>query len=202
MPEVPKIDVVFAITAVSSKADEVFQTTKKAITSIVNKYGTGNMQYGVILFGSGASSYVDLASYSTSDELKALVTKLPILKGGPALDEALKRAGKMFTSPNARKDAHQILVVISDKKTSSNLNDVISEANKLQDLGVTVISVGLGSEADENELQEITPDVSDVIVISKVVDSDDLRRKVMEKILKGTFYLRLFIDVSVLKQKG
>ena len=184
-PVVPKIDLVFAISAVSSTADEVLQTTQDAITSIIDKYGTNNIHYGVILFGREAVSVIDLASYSTSEQLKDLVTELPVLKGGPALDEALERAGKMFTSPRVRKDANKILVVITDKKTSSNLNNVITEANKLQDMAVTVISIGMGSEADKNELQEITPDVSDVILISKVDDPDDLKRKMMEKILKG-----------------
>lgn len=50
---------------------------------------------------------------------------------------------------------------------------------------MTVIPVGIGSDADRKELEELTPDVSDVIITSKVDDPDELGRKIMEKVLKG-----------------
>ena len=184
-PVVPAIDLVFAISAVSSSADDVFQKTQSTITSIIDKYGTNNIHYAVILFGSDAQALVDFNSYTTSEQLKDLLTNLPHITGGPALDEALKLASQVFTSPGTRKDAHKVLVVITDKKTSSNINDVISEANKLEEMAVAVIPVGIGSESDRNELEEITPDVSDVIITSKVDDPDEFGREIMEKVLQG-----------------
>ena len=184
-PVVPKIDLVFAISAVSSDAGEVFQKTQEAVTSIVDKYGTNNIQYAVILFGSDAQAVIDFDSYATTEQLKELFTNLPRVSGGPALDAAFKLADQVFSSPGARKDARKVLVMITDKKTSSRLDDVIPEANKLEDMAVAVIPVGIGTDADRKELEELTPDVSDVITISKVDDPDELGRKIMEKVLKG-----------------
>lgn len=184
-PVVPQIDLVIAISSVSSSADEVFQKTQDAVASITEKYGTNDIHYAVILFGSDAQAVVDFDSYATSEQLNEMFSNLRRLKGGPVLDEALKLAGQVFTSPGARSDAHKVLVVITDKKTSSKLDDVILEANKLEDMGVTVIPLGIGAETDRNELGELTPDVTDVITISKVLDPDDLGRKIMEKVLKG-----------------
>lgn len=182
---VPKIDLVFAISAVSSNAGEVFQKTQEAVTSIVDKYGTNNIQYAVILFGSDAQAVIDFDSYATTEQLKELFTNLPRVSGGPSLDAAFKLADQVFSSPGARKDARQVLVVITDKKTSSRLDDVIPEANKLEDMAVAVIPVGIGTDADRKELEELTPDVSDVIITSKVDDPDELGRKIMKKVLKG-----------------
>lgn len=182
---VPQIDLVIAISSVSSSADEVFQKTQDAVASISDKYGTNDIHYAVILFGSDAQAVVDFDSYATSEQLNEMFSNLRRLEGGPVLDEALKLAGKVFTSPGARSDAHKVLVVITDKKTSSKLDDVILEANKLEDMGVTVIPLGIGAETDRNELEELTPDVTDIITISKVLDPDDLGRKIMEKVLKG-----------------
>lgn len=184
-PVVPKIDLVIAISSVSSSADEVFQKTHDAVTSIIDKYGTNDIHYAVILFGSDAQAAIDFDSYATSEELNEMFSNVLRLKGGPVLDEALKLAGQVFTSPGARRDAHKVLVVITDKKTSSKLDDVIPEANKLEDMEVTVILVGIGAETDRKELEELIPDVTDVITISKVLDPDDLGRKIMEKVLKG-----------------
>lgn len=182
---VPKIDLVIAISSVSSSADEVFQKTQDAITFIVDNYGTNDIRYGVILFGSDAQAVIDFDSYATSEQLNEMFSNLRRLKGGPVLDEALKLAGEVFTSPAARSDARKVLVVITDKKTSSRLVDVIPEANKLEDMEVTVIPLGIGAETDRKELEELTPDVTDVITISKVDDPDELGRKIMEKVLKG-----------------
>lgn len=184
-PVVPKIDLVFAISAVSFNAGEVFEKTQEAVTSIVDKYGTNNIQYAVILFGSDAQAVIDFDSYATTEQLKERVTNLPRVSGGPALDAAFKLVDQVFSSPGARKDARKVLVVITDKKTSSRLDDVIPEANKLEDMAVAVIPVGIGTDADRKELEELTPDVSDVITISKVDDPDELGRKIMEKVLKG-----------------
>ena len=184
-PVVPKIDLVFAISSVSSSADKVFQATQDAVTSIIEKYGTNDIHYAVILFGSDAQADIDFDSYATSEQLNEMFSNLRRLKGGPVLDEALKLAGQVFTSPGARRDAHKVLVVITDKKTSSKLDDVIPEASKLEDMEVTVIPVGIGAETDRKELEELTPDVTDVIATSKVADPDELGRKIMEKVLKG-----------------
>lgn len=182
---VPKIDLVFAISTVSSSADEVFQKTQEAVTSIADKYGTNNIHYAVIVFGNVAQALVDFDSYSTTEELKELVTNLPRASGGPAIDAAFKLAEQVFSSPSARKDARKVLVVITDKKTSSRLDIVIPEANKFENMAVAVIPVGIGADTDRKELEEFTPDVSDVITTPKVDDPDELGRKIMEKVLKG-----------------
>ena len=184
-PVVPKIDLVMAISSVSSSADEVFQKAQDAVTSIIDRYGTNDIHYAVILFGNDAQAVIDFDSYTTSEELNEKFSSMRRLKGGPVLDEALKLAGQVLTSPGARRDALKVLVVITDKKTSSELDDVISEANKLEDMEVAVIPVGIGAETDGKELEELTPDVTDVITISRVLDPDDLGTKIMEKVLKG-----------------
>lgn len=184
-PMVPKIDLVFAISSVSSSADEVFQNTQNAVTYIIEKYGTNDIHYAVILFGSDAQAVINFDSYTTSEQLNAILSNLRRLKGGPVLDKALKLAGKVLTSPQARSDAHKVLVVITDKKASARLDDVILEENMLEDMEVTVIPVGIGAETDRKELEELTPDVTDVFTTSKVDDPDELGRNIMDRVLKG-----------------
>lgn len=187
-PVVPKVDLVFVISAVSSTADDVFQKTKETITSIIDKYGTNNIHYAMIFAGSDAVAIVEFDSYTTTEQLRNMFTKLPRLSGGPALDKALKLSGEVFKSPGARDDAHKVLVVIIDKNFAS-LNDAILEAKMLEDMDVKVIPVGIGIEVDREQLAEITPNISDVITAVKIDDPEQLGKDIMVKVLKGVYIL-------------
>lgn len=184
-PVVPKIDLVFAISAVSSTADDVFKKTKETITSIIDNYGTNNIHYAMISFGNDAISVFQFGNYTTSQQLKDLVANVRRSSGGPVLDEALRLAREVFNSAGARRDAHKVLVVITDKKPTSSLDDVIPEAHMLDDMDVKVIPVGIGGEIFRKELDEITPNISDVITISAVDNPEQLGEEIMVKVLKG-----------------
>ena len=70
--------------------------------------------------------------------------------------------------------------MITDKKSTSKLMDLTSEARDLEERDIRVIPVPLGNEADSNELQKITPWLDDILEI----DKDDNPYKVAETILK------------------
>ena len=72
------------------------------------------------------------------------------------------------------------MVVLTDKRSTSDLKDVSNEGKELEMEDVRVIPVAIGDEADLNELQKITPWLDDIIES----DNDDNPYKVAEKILK------------------
>lgn len=72
------------------------------------------------------------------------------------------------------------MVVITDKRSTSNLRDVTNEGRVLEQDDIRVIPVALGNEADENELQKITPWLDDILK----TDKDSNSYKVAEMILK------------------
>ena len=84
-----------------------------------------------------------------------------------------------FTS-GGRPNAKKILVVITDKRSTSKFMDLTSEGMDLEQQDIRVIPVALGNEADVNELQKITPWLDDILEI----DKDDNPYKVAETILK------------------
>ena len=176
----------FAISAVSSNAEDVFQKIKETITSVIDKYGTNNIRYAMIFLGTEDMTIVGFDNYTTSEQLINLITSSPRLSGGgPDLEEALRNARGVFKSSGAREDAHKVLVLITDKQSSSSLDDVVPEANLLEDMDVKVIPVGIGSEVDTKELEEITPNISDIITTSTVDDPEKLGKDIMVKVLEG-----------------
>ena len=72
------------------------------------------------------------------------------------------------------------MVVITDKRSNSNLKGVTNQGIELEQQNIRVIPVALGNEADLNELQKITPWLDDILEI----DKDDNPYKVAETILK------------------
>lgn len=83
-------------------------------------------------------------------------------------------------SSGGRQNARKILVVITDKRSTSKLMDLTSEGLDLEEQDIRVIPVALGNEADSNELQKITPWLDDILEI----DKDDNPYEVAEIILK------------------
>lgn len=176
----------FAISATSSSAAEVFKKTKEAISYIIDTYGTNSIHFAMIFFGSDVAPVVDFQSYATRQQLEKLLENQTRLLGGPALDEALKKAKEVFESPGARRDARQVLVVITDQNSASSFPGAVKPAlNALEDMEVGLIAVGIGDEVDEKELHEMTPNISDVIRISKVDDPEELGKDIVLKVLKG-----------------
>ena len=168
----------------SSNADDVFQKIKETITSFIDTYGTKGIHF-TILAGTTDDTIIYFENYTTSEQLKSMITSLDRQLGGLALDEALRIARKVFKSASARESAQKVFVLIADKKSTSSLSDVLPEVKALEEMDVTVIPVGIGGEVDIKELQELTPNISDVINTSAIDDVEQFREEIMLKILKG-----------------
>lgn len=174
-----------AVNTFSSNADDVFQKIKETITSFIDTYGTKGIHF-TILAGTTDDTIIYFENYTTSEQLKSMITSLDRQLGGLALDEALTIARKVFKSASARESAQKVFVLIADKKSTSSLSDVVPEVKALEEMDVTVIPVGIGGEVDIKELQELTPNISDVINTSAIDDVEQFREEIMLKILKGT----------------
>lgn len=69
----------------------------------------------------------------------------------------------------------------SDHSLLSPLLMLLPEVTLLKEKNIMVIPVGIGSEVDVTELQELMPNVSDVINPSAVDDEKQLRKDIMLK---------------------
>lgn len=87
--------------------------------------------------------------------------------------------------------ACQVLVVITDRKSGSNASDVKTAAKPLEEAGIAVIPVSIGFEADVKELENITPDNTNIIEPSAGTSANELAKMIMEKINTGiiSFFL-------------
>lgn len=192
LPSIPEVDLAFAISAASVEADDNFEKAKEVIKSIIDTYAMNKLRYGVTVFGSSASSKVTFGDDFPSDEdLKSIISLLSAPKGPPALDEALKKGKELFDNAKERPNARKVLVVITDKKSSSKLSDLKDSAEQLEEDGIKVIPVAIGDEVDLDELEATTPDENNMVNVSTDVDLTDLKNRIMNKVLKGKSVIKI-----------
>lgn len=168
------------------KADDNFEKAKEVIKSIIDTYAMNKLRYGVIVFGSSASIRVSFGDdYTTDANLKDVITFLSGPNERPALGEALKKGKELFDEAPERPNARKVLVLITDVKSTSKLDDLKATAKMLEDDGIKVIPVAIGDDVDHLELDETTSDSKNVVNVTTDVDVIVLKEKIMSKVFKG-----------------
>ena len=72
-----------------------------------------------------------------------------------------------------------------DKRSASDHKQVKINAKSLWEDDVEVIPVSFGSEADRNELSQITPHSGNLILVDLSNDTNSVAGKIMDKVRKG-----------------
>lgn len=93
--------------------------------------------------------------HNTQSEIVATIEGVKYPKGGTNTGKALTTAKDALFDKSARAGVPNIAVVITDGKSQDNIG---APAQKLRDSGVTVISVGMGTKYDLEQLREIATD--------------------------------------------
>lgn len=181
---VQDVDVVFAISATASDAQQTFSFMKKVIKIIFEKHGVDNMRPAIIVFGDVVSVRLSFdEKISELDELKERIDNLPRNTGTPDLDAALVEANRLFAG--ARLNAKKVLVIISDDASDNRPWEIRARAGKLEEEEIEVVPVGIGNEADLRQLEHTTPHKDNLITADKDDDTDDVADEILEKILRS-----------------
>ena len=186
LPPTEDLDLAFALTATSSSADDTFEQMKEIVIEMVNKYGRGKVQYGLIIFGDIASIKINfMDSFPTDDAIKRFIDSVPRSINGPALDEALEEARKLFET-SRRPQANKVLVVISDKNSTSSPEDLSEKVITLEQQGIDdIVSVVIGNEASAEEMLGIAKNKDDVIAANSSDTPKDIADKISKRITQG-----------------
>ena len=177
------IDIVFAVSASSTEAEDTLQLMKDTMQSIVSTHGAENIHYTVVSYGAETRTIVDFQDTFPDEE--ALIEKLKSLSavaGTPDLDLALAEAKKAFEAPGARINAKKILVIIVDNSSGSTEEDVLKSAIALEDSEVKVIPVGIGSQVNREELEKTTPYKKNIVEVPTKENPESLGKKIMDKV--------------------
>lgn len=106
IPDVPTVDLAFALSATANDADTNFKLMKDTIKSFADMYGVSKINYAVITYGERQRKWVDFQNQpSDFEDMKKTVDDIARETGVVALDKALEEARKLFDGarPQARK---------------------------------------------------------------------------------------------------
>lgn len=180
------MDLCFAISATTANSVTTFTLMTETMKDVVERYGIGKIRYSVIVFGSQAVQVLGFDSgFSNPAELEKNLTSLDPVGGGPALDEALKKALEAFEVGVPRRNAKKVLVVMTDKESGLGEDEVLTKAKPLEGRGIRVIAVAVGDEADKKELENIASDKRDVLTVTESIRPKELSKHLMVLILTG-----------------
>lgn len=167
-------------------ASDTFERIKDTITAIVDEYGiTDRLRFGLIVFGRNAVQRLSFSEESDMNSLKAKIKSSQRPGGEPNLKKALEEAKRLFDSEPTGPDVKRVLVVITDKKSTSRPEDVKKAVLPLEEGGVKIVPVAVGSSAEPSELEVITSNRGYIIETQRKLDPAATAEKIMEKVLKG-----------------
>ena len=185
IPQVRDLDLAFAISANAAlDSDENFQKMKDIIDWVITKYGVGKIQFGVVVFGNTPTVKVSFTQPLNDEQLKNIIQNTTINREGSNLESALHEVRILFElSP--RPDAKRVLVLVTDKQSDSNLEDVKDSAEDLWRSRIKVIPVAFGRKADPDEIEETTSEKDNLIDVPNTDNPDAVAEEIMEKVLEG-----------------
>lgn len=106
-PKVPKLDLVFAISALPS--DNNFGVIRDIVEEVTERFFSDRVQYGLIVFGKDATIRIPFRDrYKDPKKLQNYIGTITANNDEPALDKALVLAKTLFESESARRDAQKV----------------------------------------------------------------------------------------------
>ena len=199
-PNVPEIDLGFAVSATATGSDETFKQMKEVIKETVDKYGSSKIRYSVITFSTTATTQIGFAEkFQTDNVLKKAIDSVPKTRGGSALATALEEARNVFhTAAANRPGTKKVLIVLTDKRSDNSEEELKNASLLLKNLQVRIITIPIGDKADSKELQGITASPRDVIATKETDTPRKTSDDIMERIRDGKVsFLTLSAHISM-----
>lgn len=178
----PKLDLVFAISSTSEDTDETFQLMISAIDSLLQKYDSSKIRYGVLVYGDDSTVVVHLKNHTDADQIQEQLTTIVPSVGGTALDKALEAAAVMFAQAGDREDADRVLVIMTDERSGLDEDVVVVATKPLERMAVKIVPVVVGDDVKAKEFEKVTSK-DNIITTKKDEDPEDLSAEIMERVI-------------------
>ena len=178
----PKLDLVFAISATSEDTVETFQLMTSAIDSLLQNYDSSNIRYGVLVYGDDANVVVHLKNHTDAAQIQEQLTTILSSLGGTALDKALEAAAVMFAQAGDREDADRVLVIMTDESSALDGDVVVGATKPLEQMAVKIIPVLVGDDVQPKEFVKVTSK-DNIITTKKDEDPENLSEEIMERVI-------------------
>jgi collagen type VI alpha len=130
--------------------------------------GPTKAQFGAVIFSDTATTLFDLNDFNDHWSILQTLLEAPHLKGGTNTAQALDKIFKdgLFNAPGGgRANATKMLIIMTDGQ-SANISTSVTAANTLKNMGVHIITIGMGDVVNSEELNSMASGPGDVFQAS------------------------------------
>ncbi|KAL4238702.1 hypothetical protein ACF0H5_003409 [Mactra antiquata] len=163
-----KADIIFLLDSSTSEGETNFRKQLDFVTNFTKAYqiGPSHVQVGIFTFSSTPQVAFYLNTYSDKASLIQGINSVKYLSGNTYTDLALKlvREDGFIPIHGSRTGVPKILVVMTDGESTSPRKTEI-EATTLHYTDIKVISIGIGSSVQIDELRTIASDNEHVFTV-------------------------------------
>ena len=177
------VDLVFAFGSTGRDAIPLFEKEKEAAKVMIDNEKEKDILYATIVYGSDASLKSKFNDMPDKTRVKEFIDTLTWKDEGKKLDHALVEADKVFTE-HGRPKARKITVVFVTGTADATTSELKKSAKKLNDNGVKIIVVKMGTDPDDKQLEAITPE-KNIVKKKKTVKPEELAQFIEEQVKKG-----------------
>lgn len=149
-------DIIFVVDSSGSIGVSNWHHVLEFINEVIDKIGVGQYatHVGFLTYGNRAHIIFNLANYTDPAPMKAAVTAAKFLDENTNTSGGIATALQMFTAAQGdREKAPNIMVIITDGVSTYDNATTIPNAVKAKNLGITVISIGVGNLTSQAELE-------------------------------------------------
>ena len=177
------VDLVFAFGSTGRDSIPLFEKEKEAAKVMIDNEKEKDILYATIVYGSDASLKSKFHDMPDKISVKEFIDTLTWKDEGKKLDHALVEADKVFTE-HGRPKARKITVVFVTGTADATTSELKKAAKKLNDNGVKIIVVKMGTDPDDKQLEAITPE-KNIVKKKKTVKPEELAQFIEEQVKKG-----------------
>lgn len=183
-----KADIVFLLDASSSEGVNNFQTQLEFVGNFSSRFfiGPDAVQIGVVTFATNIQNEFWLNTYSNTSDIVNAIQNVQYLQGGTNTAAALNFVrNNSFTKAHGGRDGvPKVLIVLTDGQSSSPPDTAI-EAGNIHHTDIKVISIGIGSSVNTDELKTIATDNSHAFTVANFSALKDIALELEKQTCKG-----------------
>ncbi|XP_066266326.1 cartilage matrix protein-like [Branchiostoma lanceolatum] len=151
-----EVDLVLVLDDSGSVGADNFNKLKGFVKRLTTQFEFGQdaTRLGILQYSTDVKTVFSLNSYGTLDDINTAIDGMMYKGGGTNTHLALyELVNNAFSLQNgARPTASKVAVIITDGKSSQSITRAVQE---VKTAGIIVYAMGVGSGADQSELQEI-----------------------------------------------
>nr|BAD16597.1 DEC-1 [Lymnaea stagnalis] len=178
-------DIIFVMDSSSSITYPNYVKQLSFVANVTRNFliGKDDVRYGALIFGSNVEKLFDLKKYDSPVDVEQHIMEATYLASSTDTAAALQYIldQRMFADEQGgRPDAVKIIIVLTDGE-STYPEKTRAEATKLQSLGYHMMSIGIGNEINELELNALASNTSNIFKAASYQVLDQLHKEVVTR---------------------